>query len=126
MKTTSRTFTFAKPTKSDPNVLPSNLSTLWTPQRQETLINGVLQGRKQLDPKGASCVSRRLLWKAALDVALIVGMSVLGKRTYAEMKSSHELEARESIKRDVKEMALKPWFKNKGDEGFALEHDNEA
>ncbi|EME87711.1 uncharacterized protein MYCFIDRAFT_29254 [Pseudocercospora fijiensis CIRAD86] len=120
IRTTSRIFTFAKPLNSDPNVLPSNLAALWTPLRQETLINGVLQGRKQLDPKGASCVSRRLLWKSALDVALMVGVSVLGKRTYAEMKSSHELEVRESIKKDVVELALKPWVKNEGDEDFAL------
>ncbi|KAF7186294.1 tRNA-specific adenosine deaminase 1 [Pseudocercospora fuligena] len=121
IQTTTRNFTFAKPVTPDPNVLHSNLSTLWTPRRQETIINGVLQGRKQLDPKGASCVSRKLLWKTALDVALLVGVAVLGKRTYAEMKGSYELRARESIKKDVKELALKPWVRNEGDEDFALE-----
>ena len=50
IQTTTRNFTFAKPVTPDPNVLPSNLATLWTPRKQETLINGVLQGRKQLDP----------------------------------------------------------------------------
>ncbi|KXT02799.1 hypothetical protein AC578_5377 [Pseudocercospora eumusae] len=120
IQTTSRTFAFAKPITPDPNVLPSNLSTLRTPRRQETIINGVLQGRKQFDPKGASCVSRRLLWKTALDVALLVGVTVLVKRTYAEMKGSHELKARESIKKDVKELALKPWARNEGDEEFTL------
>ncbi|KXT19006.1 hypothetical protein AC579_8728 [Pseudocercospora musae] len=121
IQTTSQTFTFAKPITPDPNVTPSNLSTVWTPRRQETIINGVLQGRKQLDPKGASCVSRRMLWKTALDVALVVGVTVLGKRTYAEMKGSHELKARQSIKKDVQELALKPWVRNEGDGDFALE-----
>jgi tRNA-specific adenosine deaminase 1 len=41
----------------------------------ETLINGVLQGRKQFDPRGASSVSRRSMALAAVAVLARLGLS---------------------------------------------------
>ncbi|KAF2029347.1 hypothetical protein EK21DRAFT_67970 [Setomelanomma holmii] len=108
--------------------MPSNLSAVWTPSWQETLIGGVLQGRKQLDPRGASAICRRSMWKTAVRVAGVVGVvgvpmlaSVLGKRRYEDVKSDEVFEARKRVKRDVKSAGLKGWIMNVGDEEFSLE-----
>lgn len=44
-----------------------NISVVWTLGLQETLINGVLQGRKQTDPKGASALSKAKIWELFLN-----------------------------------------------------------
>ena len=61
--------------------MPSNLCAVVTPQKQEILINGVLQGRKQEDPRGASCVSRRKMWEAAEATLARNGMEALQRAT---------------------------------------------
>lgn len=126
VKTTKREFEFSRRSTQAgtmPNV-SSNLSAVYTPRKQEILVNGVLQGRKQLDPKGASFLSRRLLWKSVLDVAMKVGLpalaSALGKRTYAEMKEADVLKGREKVKQDVRELSLRGWQRNEGDEQWCL------
>lgn len=102
----------------------SNLSAVWSPTWQETLIGGVLQGRKQLDPRGASAICRSSLWKTAVQVAAIVSVpaltQVLGKRTYADTKGDDIFEAREKVKSNVKTSGLKGWLKNTGDDDFSL------
>ncbi|KAF1934788.1 tRNA-specific adenosine deaminase [Clathrospora elynae] len=101
----------------------SNLSAVWTPNWQETLIGGVLQGRKQLDPRGASKICRRAMWMEAVKVTgLLSGVVVreaLRKRTYGDMKETEALEKRKSIKQDVRK-ALKGWARNTGDDDFDL------
>ena len=132
VKTTSREFEYSKRsgrttnvTSPAPPAISSNLSALWTAKKQEILINGVLQGRKQFDPKGASCASRRSMWKAVLDVAGAVGVPALQSevagRSYAEMKSSKLLEGRQVVKTDVRKLALQGWKSNIGDEAWTLE-----
>lgn len=122
--TTFTTSTSASMTDSTARVA-SNISILSTPRRREILINGVLQGRKQFDPKGASCASRRALWKATLDVAIVAGIpalvDALEKSTYSEVKGTKDLESRAQVKSDVIEVALKGWKRNVGDEGWGLE-----
>lgn len=124
VQTTSKEFCFAKGSTSHMTVVPSNLSTLRTPDRQEILINGVLQGRKQLDPKGASCVSRAKVWQSIRDVAVLAGlpvlMNVLQKTTYAEVKEEGALKNREEVKMEARAMALQGWKRNKGDECWNL------
>ncbi|CZT15690.1 related to tRNA-specific adenosine deaminase 1 [Ramularia collo-cygni] len=124
--TTKREFNFSRrgpQAAAVPNV-SSNLSAVYTPTRREILVNGVLQGRKQLDPKGASCVSRRKMWMSVLDVALLVGLpaltSALGKRTYSEMKASGIFKGRKRVKMDARELSLKGWKRNEGDEQWCL------
>ncbi|KAK3726059.1 hypothetical protein LTR37_000207 [Vermiconidia calcicola] len=132
VKTTSREFEYSKrsarttnATSPAPSATPSNLSALSTAKKQEILINGVLQGRKQFDPKGASWASRRSMWKAVLDVAGAVGVPVpqseMAEGSYAEMKSSKLLESREAVKMDVWELALQGWKRNVSDEAWTLE-----
>jgi tRNA-specific adenosine deaminase 1 len=102
----------------------SNLSALWTPKRQEVLVNGVLQGRKQFDVRGASITSRRGLWKLALEVAIMAGVpAVLGnldKATYGQAKESSNLNRKEA-KEKALEMALTGWKRNERDDDWGLE-----
>lgn len=113
VRTTRREFSFSRRSgTSDQPPVPSNLSALITPKTQEILVNGVRQGRKQLDPQGASCASRRSLWS---DVAGLVNVTAM---SYAEAKL---VKGREMVKRDVRELALKGWKRNLGDEDWYLE-----
>ncbi|KAI7298036.1 hypothetical protein KC315_g18203 [Hortaea werneckii] len=120
---TSRRFEYEK---AD-GATASNISALSTPHRQETLINGVLQGRKQSDPKGASAVSRRRMWKDVTALAAAVGDAegfvrheVFDSGSYASLKSGAVPEARSEVKQLVREEALKGWQRNFGDEEWSL------
>jgi tRNA-specific adenosine deaminase 1 len=102
----------------------SNLSALWTPKRQEILVNGVLQGRKQFDIRGASITSRRGLWKLALEVAAMAGVPAvldnLNKATYGQAKGTanpHWTEAKDK----ALEKALTGWKRNERDDDWGLE-----
>lgn len=101
----------------------SNLSALWTPKRQEVLVNGVLQGRKQFDIRGASITSRRGLWKLALEVAIMAGVpAVLGapdKTTYG-MTKEHANDDRKEAKDMALEKALMGWKRNERDDDWGL------
>lgn len=105
--------------------VPSNLSAVYTPAWQETLIGGVLQGRKQFDPRGASAICRRSMWTTAAQIAGLMGLpmigSVLGKRRYRDVKVNEVFKDRKRVKDDVKEMGLKGWVRNTGDDGFGLD-----
>ncbi|KAJ8108344.1 hypothetical protein OPT61_g8242 [Boeremia exigua] len=103
----------------------SNLSAVWTPSWQETLIGGVLQGRKQMDPRGASKICKRSGWKLALQIASVVGapaaFEALSRVTYREVKKDAILEARRKVKADTQEHGLGGWVKNAGDADFHLD-----
>jgi tRNA-specific adenosine deaminase 1 len=127
VKPTTKEFAWSRRAlAAEETAVPSNLSAVWTPHWQETLIGGVLQGRKQLDPRGASRICRRALWIESVRVAGMLSgaavTAVLGaKKTYAEMKSSSPLlEERNRVKTDVKAV-LKAWPKNTGDEDWSLD-----
>jgi tRNA-specific adenosine deaminase 1 len=102
----------------------SNLSALYTPRRQEILVNGVLQGRKQFDIRGASVTSRRGLWKLALEVAVMAGIpAVLGtldKTTYMMAKECGN-DARKVAKEMALEKALMGWKRNERDDDWKLD-----
>lgn len=123
---TDREFTWSRRALSAvEKAVPSNISAVWTPNWQETLIGGVLQGRKQLDPRGASKICRRGLWMEALRLAGLLGGAVvmgeaLRKKKYAEMKGSDEIHERIKAKEGIRK-ALKGWVRNTGDNDFSLE-----
>ncbi|CAO2653176.1 Nn.00g025870.m01.CDS01 [Neocucurbitaria sp. VM-36] len=104
--------------------VPSNLSAVSTPSWQETLIGGVLQGRKQIDPRGASQLCRRNMWRMALQVVGALGVPILvdalRKAAYKEVKEDGALANRRQTKEDTKN-ALKGWVRNVGDDGFSYE-----
>ncbi|RYN42451.1 hypothetical protein AA0112_g1531 [Alternaria arborescens] len=123
---TDREFTWSRRALSaTEKAVPSNISAVWTPTWQETLIGGVMQGRKQLDPRGASKICRRGLWLEGLRLAgvlcgTVVTSGALRKRKYAEMKGSEELIERTRAKEDIRK-ALKGWVRNTGDDDFSIE-----
>jgi tRNA-specific adenosine deaminase 1 len=102
----------------------SNLSALYTPGRQEILVNGVLQGRKQYDPRGASSASRRGLWRLAVEIAVMVGtpaiVKTLHQPTYAMVKEDAN-HAREAAKQTAWDKALEGWKRNERDDAWNLE-----
>lgn len=126
VETTMREFQYSRRTGDQIAAIPSNISALATPLQQEILINGVLQGRKQFDPKGASCVSRRSMWRDVVDVLSVAEQTALkeeeaGGTTYGDMKMSRQLEGREKVKRQIRELHLRGWQRNFGDEDWMLQ-----
>ncbi|KAL5116450.1 hypothetical protein ACEQ8H_005686 [Pleosporales sp. CAS-2024a] len=104
--------------------MPSNVSAVYTPAWQETVIGGVVQGRKQLDPRGASAICRRSMWKTAVQVAGLAGVpklhQVLCKTSYQDMKQDEALAARRKVKDDMKADVLQGWVSNAGDDEFSI------
>jgi tRNA-specific adenosine deaminase 1 len=121
VRTTSRKFAYSA---QGAEAGGSNLSALYTPRRQEILVNGVLQGRKQYDPRGASSASRRGLWRLALEVAVMVGtpaiVKTLNQPTYAMAKEDTD-NARESAKQMAWNKALMGWKRNERDDAWSIE-----
>ena len=121
VKTTRRKFAYSA---QGAEAGGSNLSALYTPRRQEILVNGVLQGRKQYDPRGASSVSRRGMWKLALEVAVMVGTSAIVKTfqqpTYAMAKEDAN-HARQEAKQLAWDKALMGWKRNERDDAWSVE-----
>ncbi|KAH6648725.1 adenosine deaminase/editase [Truncatella angustata] len=106
----------------------SNLAVAWTGRGlEETTLGGTLQGRKAFDPKGASVVSRRRMWALSLEIAGVLGISMvlaqkaLASQSYKDVKGSKLFEARRQVKQDVRSHALKGWARNEGDDNFSLE-----
>lgn len=116
----------SSPSCSHPSPRSSNISAAYTStpgSTSEVLINGTRSGHKQFARAGASSISRRSLWAAAMDVAAAVpALCTLfnGQRTYADVKRSEALKARGIVKRLVRETALKGWTTNDGDENWTL------
>jgi len=104
----------------------SNLSSMWTPNQQEVLIGGVLQGHRQFSSRGSSVVCKARMWKAVLDVAEMLAFPVLiealKQERYVDVKQGDLLRPRRDVKEEVKNRALKNWQPNSGDEGFHLEN----
>lgn len=111
-KTTEINFTYSRNHNSETATAKScNISAIWTPRIQETLINGVLQGRKQTDPRGASALSKIKMWELFQRInGLIVGGSgVPIDLPYYKMKELDHLAVRRQVKEETKREALKGW-----------------
>lgn len=106
-------------------MVPSNVTAVYTPRFQETLIGGILSGRKQGDPRATSTIARRPMWRAAAHVVEEIGSPILLEAvryvTYAEFKSGKLFEDRSKVGHDVKETALKGWIPNSGDDTFGID-----
>ncbi|PVH97548.1 tRNA-specific adenosine deaminase, partial [Periconia macrospinosa] len=128
---TSREFSFSRrSTGAGEKAIPSNISAVYTPAWQETLIGGVLQGRKQFDVRGASRVCRKGMWGMAGRVAMGLGVGVVREALstkgkvgggYAAVKESGVLSARRKVKGDVRKGVLGGWVRGVGDDGFGIE-----
>ncbi|KAI0401565.1 adenosine deaminase/editase [Xylaria palmicola] len=166
VRTTDREFAFsrrrparaASPAPSNPaaegdparavRLTPSNLAAaLAASGREETTLNGVLQGRRaaEADARGASFASRRRMWALAVEVAGLLGgedgaciRRALGATvtttttttttsasapagvTYGDVKGTALLGPRWRAKDAARRLALKGWVRNSGDEDFVL------
>ena len=133
IKQTSREFAFSKRNTGFPNVVPksSNIATAWNPRMHETLINGVLQGRKQTDPKGASAVCRIRTWKLVLETLTLLALPafthILSNSSSSNLEASTLLDSRRRVKREVRKGALNGWVPNERD-AFELDsgYDNDV
>nr|POF15011.1 trna-specific adenosine deaminase 1 [Quercus suber] len=117
---TAKRFEFEKAAEA----VPSNIAALSMASggegKMEILINGVLQGRKQFDPRGASCVSRRKMTEAVAALLEASEMTFPAPEigTYGALKQSAALEVRRNVKEKVRDTALQGWVRNQGDEDW--------
>jgi len=129
IKTTDQEFKFSRRSKLGPEdkLVPSNISASWTPHHEETLIGGILQGRKQFDPRGASKVCKKSMWKLAVDTVKLLKIPALESAilvgSYGALKASESLRDRRRVKEDVRAVLTKgsPWVKNDGGEAFGVD-----
>ncbi|KAI9794529.1 MAG: hypothetical protein M1816_004416 [Peltula sp. TS41687] len=102
--------------------VPFNVSAVYNPRFQETLVNGVLQGRTQSDERGASLVSRKRMWEDVRDVLGLIGgveqleTVIVEARSYVKLKEMELLRYRAVVKAEVTSEALKGWIRNDVDD----------
>ena len=110
---------------SGKNLKGSNQSAIWTPRVRQTLVNGVLQGRKQDDPRGASLICRRKLWEIMRKLNCCLDgydlLKVVQKEQYLDLKESEVLRDRRMLKHVVYREALVGWTRNEADNAFGLD-----
>jgi tRNA-specific adenosine deaminase 1 len=127
IRTTSREFAFSRrqDIAADNKLAPSNISASWTPYHMETLIGGVLQGRKQGDIRGASRTCKCRMWGVALETSKLVKATrvedCLKQAMYTDIKLDPLLAEREEAKRFARQEVLDGWVRNTGDERFSIQ-----
>jgi tRNA-specific adenosine deaminase 1 len=112
-------------------ICASNLAVAWTSSGvEETILGGVVQGRKAFDPRGASQTSRRRMWEEAQRLeALVVAANGVSTHhlssctRYRDIKALSVLEARNVVKRTLRDIALSGWICNDGDSDFELDQE---
>lgn len=124
---TSREFAYSRRNgggKGGKKMVPCNISAVYTPRWQETIIGGGQHGRKPFDPRGASKVCRKGTWQAAVAVAETIALPLvvggLQYATYGDLKENALLNSRRAAKEAAKAEALQNWQKNSGDDEFGL------
>lgn len=128
VETTDEEFEFSRKVVQDAGdkIGASNLAAAWSASCvEESIIGGVIQGRKPFDSKGASRMSRRRMWGFARDVANRMDdadelRGLLGSGTYQEVKDASLLADRRRVKDEVRCSTLKGWIRNEGDAAFSL------
>ena len=112
--TTDLEFEFSRRSVADNNgaLKGSNISTVWNPGLQEILINGVLQGRKQIDQRGASAISRVRMLQTAAGIHKQIESQNTGPILFRIGAYSQSLLDREKVKEDVRSKALRDWIRN--------------
>lgn len=122
VKPTDRNFSYSRRTIAFPSEVArgSNVSAVYHPRLHETLINGVLQGRKQFDVRGGSALCNARMWRVVVEVAVAVAGSSLPEKMffgrYQQLKESDALEHRREVKKEVRLEALRGWIRNEGDD----------
>lgn len=105
-----------------PESKPSNLTTIWNPHTTQLIINGIVQGRRKRDPRGASAISRKsmieyLMSTVQLFESLELKESLQGSRSYLDVKAClKSLGPRREMKAEVTRAALQGWLVNERDD----------
>ncbi|KYK59798.1 putative tRNA-specific adenosine deaminase 1 [Drechmeria coniospora] len=105
----------------------SNIAAAWSLSGvEESIINGVLQGRKMSDQRGASHMSRRQMWRAARHLARRLDghdamAHPLSQPTYRDVKGGTLLAEREAVKAAVRVAALVGWVPCREDADFNID-----
>ncbi|KAI9163360.1 tRNA-specific adenosine deaminase [Paramyrothecium foliicola] len=109
------------------SISASNLAATWSRSGfEETLLGGILQGRKAFDSRGASKASKRQMWVVGKELATQLGGTTkaihehLEVMTYKEVKHGPLLEDRRRVKDDVRAVALTGWIRNEGGSDFSI------
>jgi tRNA-specific adenosine deaminase 1 len=133
IKTTSKEFNYCRrqALSAGEKLVPSNISASWIADptsrsgKLETVIGGVLQGRKQFDVRGASRVCKRRMWKLAIEIAGLAAVPSVERSLkmtmYGDVKNSSCLTQRIKVKDDARNGALKGWTRNAGGEEFGVD-----
>jgi tRNA-specific adenosine deaminase 1 len=124
----------------------SNLAATWSASGfEESILGGVLQGRKQFAVRGASKSSRRQMWMKSkqLSEGLSAAAPTPGSdsnaenvpdtdrhralqeylssaSSYQDIKDGRLLTDRRHVKAQARELALKGWIQNEGDADFGI------
>ncbi|KAL6698396.1 adenosine deaminase/editase [Trichoderma pleuroticola] len=121
----------------------SNLAATWSASGfEETILGGVLQGRKQFDMRGASKTSRMQMWIKSKELSDQLSTSNAGwikskelsdygrhgrlqehfssAISYQDIKDGPLFAERRKVKAQVRQLALKGWIQNEGDSGFGI------
>lgn len=114
VRTTDFEFWFSRrcETASEGSRKGYKISAVWNNGLQETLVNGVLQGRKHNDPKGASAVSRVLMSQLASEVFRQLGVRYVRSTLCGSEDIPKSLVDRDQVKVGVWSTALKGWIRN--------------
>lgn len=121
VRTTDLVFEFSRTLEgSSSQAKSSNIMAIWTPSCQETLINGVRAGWKQIDPQGRSTLSRKEMWRAVSRVLSCTSSPILQNLTptasYQQLKHVDALIVREKVKSNARTRALKGWICSDADD----------
>jgi tRNA-specific adenosine deaminase 1 len=104
----------------------SNLAAVWTRSGlEETVLGGVIRGRKPFDIRGASSVSRLQMWKTAKGLAEGLDdtrhlYEYLAYSSYKGVKNGPALGARCQVKADTRAIALIGWVVDDKDSDFGI------
>ncbi|KAH0596792.1 hypothetical protein MHUMG1_05100 [Metarhizium humberi] len=128
VETTDEEFELSRKTirERSESIAPSNIAAAWSATGvEETILGGVIQGRKPFDVKGASKMSRRQLWLAAREVSNSLNgyggiRQLLSSKTYQDVKNGELLADRRHVKQHVRTTALAGWIPNLGDSNFSI------
>lgn len=107
-------------------IAASNAAAAWSASGlDESIIGGVIQGRKPFDTRGASRMSRRRMWVLTKELAAKLNdtdvQHQLSAHTYRDVKTGPLLVERRQMKVNAHEVALKGWVKNEGDSDFSID-----
>ncbi|KJZ69611.1 hypothetical protein HIM_10999 [Hirsutella minnesotensis 3608] len=129
VETTTEVFEFSREAVAvrAERISACNIAAAWSASGvEESIIGGVLQGRKPFLERGASLMSRRRMWMAAADVANRLDgdfaelRDQMNRQTYSDVKAGPLLADRRAVKADARRLALTGWVSSQLDCDFKM------